>query len=269
VTFDAPPVTEVALAIQFDEPTVETLEVAAFFTRIRKDLPRQIEQPARPPIEERFDELSPAEPFQFQLLDRPPMPRFWFLSEDESRLVQVQHDFLAVNWRKMQESNAYPRYRVLRRDLARYAGLLEDGLTQEGKERLQPAWCEITYINHIDAATKRGSVPLDAILTVVRSAPEKSFLPMAEDSQVAQRFVIKEGDEPIGRLHMSAAPAYRTVDGAPIWVLTLTARLRTKQPTIRGALSRLDLGHRWTLGAFTDLTTKPMQRKWKVRKERS
>jgi hypothetical protein len=80
--------------------------------------------------------------------------------------------------------------------------------------------------------------------------------------------VITENDEPIGRLHVSGARAFRTVDAAPIWVVTLTARLRSKQPTLRGALSRLDLGHRWALGAFTDLTTKPMQRKWKMRKGR-
>jgi uncharacterized protein (TIGR04255 family) len=258
-------VAEVALAIQFDEPTVETLDVATFFGYVRKEFPRQAEQPAGPPMEERFEEPAPAEPFRFQLLDRPPMHRFWFLSEDESRLMQVQHDFLALNWRKMGESNEYPRYRVLRRDLARYAATLEKLLVKEGKEPLRPSWCEITYINHIDAATKTGRLPLDAILTVLRSPPTRSFLPPPEDSQVAQRFVIRELDQPIGRLHVNAAPAYRAADGAPIWVFTLTARLRSKQPTVRGALSRLDLGRQWALGAFTDLTTKPMQRKWKKR----
>jgi len=243
------------------------MDVAAFSLRVKSDFPRQREQPARPPLmEERFDEAPVAEPFEFQIIEGSPMNRFWLLSSDESRLVQVQRDFFALNWRKMTESSQYPRYRQLRKSFGQYLKEFERVLVDEGKEPLRPQWCEVTYINHINPSAKGERRPLHEVLTIVRQ-PRDSFLPSPEDVQLAERFRVTEDNQPIGRLNVSAVPNYRTPDRAPIWVLTLTTRLRTFQPTVQGALNRLDLGHDWTLRAFKDLTTPRMHRDWDLKEE--
>lgn len=260
--FDDPPVIEVALAIQF-EAAVESLDVATYGARIRSDFPKRSEQPPRPLLEERFDDLQEAPPFRLEILDRPPLSRFWFLSEDEGRLVQVQQDTFALNWRKLDASDEYPRYPALREKFIHYLGELQDVLSAEGKPDLAPNWCEVTYINHVGPDSDGNRLPLYEVLSVMRE-PSFRFLPGAEDAQAAARFRILEDDKPIGRLIVNANAAIRAVDRAPIWVMTLTARIRASEPNREAALSRLDLGREWVVRGFADVTTERMHQEWRM-----
>jgi uncharacterized protein (TIGR04255 family) len=267
VDADDPPVIEVALAIQFESPQVDLLDVAALAKRVKADLPHHEEQPPLAPMGETFGRPSAADSIEVEVIDRPPMPRFWFISEDRVRLLQIQHDRIAFNWRQLGPADDYPRYGHLRERLERCIEALESVLSEQGKERLRTNWCEVAYVNHIEPIDGQR-LPLAEILQHV-SRPsrdtESSFLPEPEDFSVRQRYLITEGDEPIGRFITSVDPAVRRLDGAEIWVLNLVSRLRTDQPTVQDALSRLDLGRLWAVNGFQELTTPRMHEQWGLR----
>lgn len=80
VTFDNPPVSEVALAVQFAEPaTDDASTLARFWPRIQNEFPQVQVQPALPPMSEEFRARST---LSFKFLD--PAQRCWFLSENQA-----------------------------------------------------------------------------------------------------------------------------------------------------------------------------------------
>jgi uncharacterized protein (TIGR04255 family) len=251
---------EVALAVQFGEPSLDTLDVAAFGERLRPEFPQREEQAPMPPLEERF-EGGPQPSVRFEILQTPPTPRFWFLSEDQSRLVQVQNHTVAHNWRR-RGSGEYPHYSALREALSRYLHELEDLLRAAGKPRLEPNWCEVTYINHVPQAVDADRLPLDEVLTMVSAMDSPTFLPPAEDAQLAARFRIEENGAPVGRLTVLAAPAISAIDGQKIWALTMSAKALSAEPNVLSAFERLDLCHEWVVRGFRDVTTARMHDVW-------
>jgi uncharacterized protein (TIGR04255 family) len=266
-SYSRPPVIEVALAVQFEPGTLSGLDAATFRGSIRETYPKYEEQPARPPVEEVFDPVIAAIPFRFEVLDAPQMHRVWFLNEDGSRLVQLQSDLLAVNWRRLTEGDEYPRYETLRADLEQYLGVLNDILQAEGRDTIRPNWCEVTYINQVaPEAPENPRPPLEHLLTVL-SRPEGEFLPAPEDAFLRERFVIPGDDGPRGRLIVEAAPGYRNVDRVSIWNFTFTSRVRAVAEGDAGTLEALDLGREWAVRAFTEVISPEMQSQWGLQDE--
>ena len=68
---DLPPVAEVALAVQLDAPVLDALDVANLGAVLKGDLPKRVEQPPRPPMEERFDTAVTPQ-VRFEVLEAPP-----------------------------------------------------------------------------------------------------------------------------------------------------------------------------------------------------
>lgn len=263
-TFRKPPVVEVALAVQWEAPRLDALQIATFGHAVHDDYPIREEQVARPPMQEEFGIPERALPFQLEVLDRPPSQRFWFLTKDGSRLIQLQADLVAVNWRRTLEGGEYPRYPALREEardsLERIQALLKD----EEAAPLKPNWCEVTYINHIAPSSEENErPPLHRVLVGVAPS-QSSVLASPEDRQLIERFVIRDGDEPAGRVHVSALPAFRTEDRTPIYVLTLTARLRARATDVEGALTALDRGRELLDHAFVEMTTPEMHQRWEL-----
>lgn len=44
----------------------------------------------------------------------PPPLRAWLINDDDTRLIQLQHDRLFVNWRRQRDSDAYPHFQNAR-----------------------------------------------------------------------------------------------------------------------------------------------------------
>lgn len=246
--------------MQFANPVVDLLGAGVFAERVRDEFPQREERPAPPPMEERFGRPQPASPFTFEVLDRPPTARFRFLSQDASRLIQLQHDLFAFNWRKLNDDDAYPRYAYMRESTERYLTLLSDVVADAGREEIEPNWIEVSFINHIDAVD--GHSRLGAVLTSVRDDTGERFLPSREEAELHERFLIEEGGEPVGRLRVSTSPAFRTSDESPIWIMNLTARIRSTGQGLGNAFERFDLAHEWVVRAFDELTTEDMHARW-------
>ena len=64
------------------------------------------------------EDFGPPQPPRLEFMTEAPPVRFWFLTDDTSRLVQVQPDRFTANWRKVEPETPYPRYRQLREQFA-------------------------------------------------------------------------------------------------------------------------------------------------------
>jgi uncharacterized protein (TIGR04255 family) len=259
---------EVALAVQFDPGTVTSLDVATFRTSIRSEFPKYEEQPPRPPVEENFEPIIGGIPFQFEVVAAPPMPRFWFLSEEGSRLVQLQSDLLAVNWRSVPEGGDYPRYGNLRSEVGDHFAALDEIVKQEGRPGLRPNWCEVTYINHVTpVGTDENRPRLEDVLTTIVPPKGEGFLPPAEDVVVRQRFLIDGDEKPRGRLIVEATPAFRNVDRVSIWAISFTSHVRAVGEGLDAALEALDTGREWAVRGFGEMISPEMQSQWGLDEE--
>lgn len=251
------------MAVQWEGSGLDALQIARFGERVRERYPVREQQIARPPMQEEFGVPERPLPFQLEILDRPPAQRFWFLTSDGSHLIQLQSDLVAVNWRRTAKGGDYPRYPALREEAAGALEHIEAILSEEGAEAPRPNWCEVTYINHIGPLPNEAERPaLDRVLARIASPPKSEVLPSPEDSQLIERFVVREADQPAGRVHISAVPAFRAEDRMPIYALTLTARLRPRTRDSEGALLALDRGRELLDHAFLEMTRPDMHTLW-------
>lgn len=168
VRFRQPPINEMALGMQFASfLPLRTLDYADAWTAFGRDAyPNYVEVPALDPIS--LPDASNQIVFQIPLGGQQPM-RFWFLSETQERLIQLQANRLLFNWRRLNNADAvYPSYKTL---IDTYFNIYETfaRFTAERNFQIQPQIADLTYINHIplpngfDAMGEvlRGSFNLD------------------------------------------------------------------------------------------------------------
>lgn len=268
VRFNRPPVTEVALTAQFSTPIVDLGTLGAFAAQIEKEFPTQEQRPPAEAIApEEFGQAPGPPPIRFEF--RPeavPLPRLWFISQDGERLVQLQADRLSVNWRSMSGDPAkYPRYTNLREVFERQLRTLSRLAKGRGKE-LRVSACEVLYVNPVTplGKTEPGTHPdLASVINRLRTPPKGAFLGKPEDSQWQARWRIPSTDDakPVGRLHVSANPALSD-DQRPLFVVQMNARITPSSPDAKGTMAALDVGHKWVVKGFEDITTNRMHKIW-------
>lgn len=262
-TFGDPPIVEVALSVSCQPLDLDVTRVSELWvTSYQQDYPSVQEQPPyQMPVEPADGSVGSL--VSFQLAPMPLAPRLWFLDGSGRRLLQVQRDWFAVNWRKLGGDEAYPRYSGLRDEFARRLAQYIDFAAVKDAGAFKPTQVELTYINHIPLAVP-GQPPMAApdILRVMCASPSTG-LPEPESSRVGLDYVIESGDVRYGRLHIAVNPAIRRFDQMPILDLTITARGRPLGDGVDGVLGFLDLGHDWAHRAFQGVTTEAIQERWR------
>lgn len=239
------------------------LEIGLLWDReFKRAYPKTEPQAPLDPVVETFGVRPIFQPkVRFELSERPPVPRYWFLNDEGTELVQVQPDRFIHNWRKVTESATYPRYEYIRDQFS--ASLHKFTTFVEGEKlgQVVPTQCELTYVDHIEQSgvwSQYGQ--LEEILKVWSGSRSVEFLPEPEDVRMAIRFVIPdESGKPAGRLHVSVEPAMRQ-DETAILLMKLTARGRPIGGT--EGLGFFDLGREWIVRGFAALTTGKMHRVW-------
>ena len=96
-TFENPPVNEVVVAAYFDPPLfgLRSEHIGLLWGKFKEDFP--VVNQKMPD----FVISAPDEPCS--------MPRYWFVAEDESSLVQIQKNAFIFNWRRREDK--YPGFR--------------------------------------------------------------------------------------------------------------------------------------------------------------
>lgn len=263
--YEAPPVVEVAVSVQF--PPIANLDAARLglaWLKYRGTFPKVETMPRLNRIVERFGPPGPTK-VDVQLEEAFPPVRLWFVTDDGTRLVQVQRDRFAFNWRKQDTEVAYPHYDQLRAEFEQHFETFTAFLDEESLSVPEPDQVELTYVNHIRADGESTSpAPLERYVRLWSGVPDEAALPSAESAAFQTQFVFHRGTSPIGRLYIQVQSRFFKADNRPLYHLQLIGRgAPVDNPGLPGVLSFLDHAHVWIVRGFTDITTKEMHQEWR------
>lgn len=255
--FGSPPVVETVLSVQFEKLiALQAVHLGLFWRKMKDRFPKTEQRPALAPIIERFPEPVSRGHVQFEVLDA---ERVWLLNDAGIEMIQVQRDRFIKNWRKVGEEDQYPRYEpVIKPAFERDLREFQEFLAEENLGVLKVNQCEVTYVNHIVSGEGWHDFgEIDRIFTFWKGTPTPAP-GRAEDFGVHVRFQIPDANEnPIGRLHVEVQPALRAIDNRPMYVMNLTARGQ-----YGAGIEFFDIGRRWIVKSFEQLTTESMHQIW-------
>lgn len=249
--FSQPPVTEIAIAVEFVPiQAFGPVRMIDLHRRLwAQDYPRVVEQPPLPPPAPEPGSVLAGVGLQIGSGVAP--LRLWMLSDDESQLLQLQHDRLILNWRKTDDHGAYPSYATLRKTFA----ARWDAFASALPEKARPTMVEVTFVNRLPSDAKSGSLA--------------GFLESISDPQVpgngvstAFRYLssIDRNEGGPGSVVVNAG-AQRDVPAT----LTIATRLgiaRADQPESSVIMDRLDTAHDLGVTTFVGLTPDTLHKKW-------
>ena len=140
IKFKTPPINELIISTFFNPPlaNLRSEHIGLFWATIKKDFPIVSQQP---PIAGGADIIGP-EVF--------PIPRYWFISEDQINLIQVQKNAFIFNWRR--RNGDYPHFfENLKPAFDKNFSVFEEFARAETETTNLPIdLCELTYVNAIE-----------------------------------------------------------------------------------------------------------------------
>ena len=268
--FTNPPLTEVAISIQFaTPPKYSEAYISEIWALFKADFPNVQEMPALPPTFEVFGgpELPQMQMnigmnifSSFATGASALRNRYWFLNESESELIQFQQDRLIHNWRKRPgQDNDYPRFDLLFSKFKQELKNVESYFSFKNWGALAPNQCELTYVNQM-------SLQSDTRQDLAKSSYFRNIdLSIGDDDASEFSFnlrkpIISDGAQ-VGRLFVEAATAVDS-SGSPIIGLNLTARGRPTHATSTSALEFLESVRVMIDKTFVKFTSDAAHQKW-------
>lgn len=259
-SFRKPPIVEVVTAVAFRRLPLGLVPMGDLArTVFLKHFPRIDERPPHEPPIERFGVVADGPQLSFHA-GPPPLPRLWLTNDREDELIQLQADWFACNWRRVEPAAEYARWPSRRDAFARWFGAFSDYCVEKGLGAPVPTQCEVTYLNQVvPGQTWQNHGDLHKVLRLVAAPPSGTVL---EQVRGAWQWPIPSEGQPIGRLHLSADPAYRRADDSPIFTLNLTARGVPATPNLDGILAFFDEGRERIVTTFVEVATSGIQEEW-------
>ncbi len=187
--------------------------------------------------------------------------RRWFSSEDGSRLVQVQRNWFARNWRATLESAGngavapYPGYASVRSDFAESLQGLIDFVEGADLGEFKPLQCEISYRFQLGAeGLWDGPGGLDRVARMF-AADGGSYLPDLEAMRIITQYAMAdETGKRRGRLYGRIETA-TAEDGSDFLILTMFARGTPDGHRPEDVYAFQDDGQQWIVNGLRDLLT--------------
>ncbi len=141
-----PPINELIIGVYFDPPLISlrSEHIGLLWSRFRSEFPK-VEQ--REPL---LVNIQGSGPSVYSGGEFPFMPRFWFISEDEINLVQVQKDAFLLNWRKREAE--YPNFdEKLKSSFSEKFSIFKEFINRDvGVYEVKIGLCELTYVDVIE-----------------------------------------------------------------------------------------------------------------------
>lgn len=271
VSFSDPPVVEVVASVEFSGLSdaaifsVGTLWSEAF----KEEFPNFSLQAPYDVPQERFH--SPAPPsLDVQVSRHPRLPRLWLSGPEGSpgELMQIQQDWFALNWRKVGPQDAYDRWPRRRASFERYWRAFEGWASSRG-EKLEPKQFEVTYINHVQPIEGLWATHADAAKVFSFGPPAVVDGCPLEQSAWSAEYVIRDGDSPRARTHVSVQPGFTAKQGAsepvPVLIFEVTARGLVRRGD--NVLDCLDVGRNAVVRTFVEVSSDEAKRAWGVKSD--
>jgi uncharacterized protein (TIGR04255 family) len=251
ITFDAAPLNEVVVGRTF-VPRADFLipYFGAFWETIKADFPKTTH--AQPIISPGDFTGEPSAVF---------LPRVWFMSDDTTRLIQVQQNRFHFNWRQvdgisapyMRFANFKPAALVMWERFSTYVSSVTN-------IELQATGSELTYTNIIEDGSADIWALAERTLRDVAMAETSSSMGRPKNFNLTW---VYESPSNIGDLQITAVNGIRP-DGSTLLKLDLTMRGKPENsefgPWMQSA-------HDYIVKAFKDITTPEMHAAWKLRQE--
>ncbi len=261
--FEHPPVVEVAISLQFQKcQGLRSIQMASLLPRFSQ-FTKSEEHPQLEPVIEQL-EPGPVRPtMQFEISNVPPTPRFFFLNDPGTELIQIQQDRFGHNWRKIGSQENYPRYEVIKTQFNENLETFCSYLNEQKLGKFVPKQCEITYVNHIEAGNGWNEFSeIGQVFTTQQANYSDDFLNHSETVSFSETHIIRNGEAPIGRLRINVEPAYLTGTSKKVFKMVLVARGAPLSADISGVLNFLDIGREWVVRGFTSITQESMHKIW-------
>lgn len=252
VNFANPPVVEVVCGAAFT--TLRALRVphfGLFWNTFRNEFPRV--QEVQPLVPASADEIG------IELSPIPPLPRVWFLNEDESALIQIQKDRFIYNWKRQKATDPYPRYETIYPQFESWISRFDDFVRENNIGNLDFRQFELTYVNHIPTASLGGCVAraTDALLDHKRDATVGRFLPEPTNFSWSTEYALPNDT---GRFYIVAQSARTITDDQIVIRLDISAKGIGQNSPISGMKTWFDVAHEWIIHGFVDVTDRRVQR---------
>ena len=259
-SFEKPPVAEVVCGLQFRPlAQFEAPHYGLFWETIRKNYPRS--RTIAPIANQQIVEVAPHEPITLQMVaNAPELPRVWFISKDDTCLVQLQPDRFLFNWREGDNQAEYPRYdNVIKKFRALYQSF-EKFVSQNKIGNVSLMQCELTYINHIKPGDGwQELADMGEVFPDLSWRRGKRYLPPPSSFVFRTNHVMSNGN-----LQLVALNAKARTDKSLLIRLDIGARATIEQMGDIDQWKWFDLANSWIVNAFIDFTSQKMQRDiWK------
>jgi uncharacterized protein (TIGR04255 family) len=223
-----------------------------------------------------FDDVAPIAPkielfgnqvieSELQLSDIPPLPRVWFVSSDETRIIQIQRDRLIHNWRKLSSDSEYPRYDSLIQAFQDYLSRFDSFLKEAELGQIQPSQYELTYVNQIPQGEAWKTLEDIGKIFPDFTWRVNSQRLFPEPKSVNWTTIFELPDQ-IGRLYATLKSVSALQENKSILLFELTVRGIGSHTSCELMKDWFDIAHGWIVGAFADLTSETIQTEiWKRR----
>ena len=250
--FENPPLSEVVVGIQFEPPPqYNSVYAGQVWDIFKTDFPKVVEQPGLMPQFELFSGGMQGSQMQFGFGGSFMNNRLWFVSQDDSHLLQFQNDRLLLNWRKNPVGAPYPRFAVLSNSFGGYVEKLQASFSKIFNFDLRINQAEISYVNIISVEEMSESgkwlkVGNDSKLKIESFNTTFTEVLMDEFSRPCGRFYSVCQSDQLGKnIHFS-----------------LTCRGKPNGEDIDAGKNFLNFGHEYIVNKFTELTTKEAHSIW-------
>lgn len=255
--YDAPPLAEVVLGVQFIPPKgYQQIYAKDVWNLFINDFPEVKEVDALPPSFETFG-LPNVKGSKIELRSGASHDRFWFLSEDDSELLQFQQDRLVHNWRKVNgENNSYPRFENIVEKYESELFTLNNYFSEKFSSKdLEINQCELTYVNRI-SLSESSQLLHDWVSIVNPTAMEFENI-----SFTTQKDLEKDDGEPYGRLLCVCSKGI-DINMKPFIDLRITVKGAPAQTNIKEALNFLANARNEIVYCFDKITTQYAHDQW-------
>ncbi|WP_300395135.1 TIGR04255 family protein [Henriciella sp.] len=255
-----PPINEVALGVQFGAiPNFTSVGLGEVWSLFQHELPAIQEHPPLAPQFETFGGASPGHSVQFRVGSAPAENRLWFISEDESHLVQFQKDRFLTNWRKRGGNGEYPRFETILSSFKDKYQALEEYIAKRYDHKLRINQAEVTYFNIIPVeefsdvgiwmeSFNAPSIDLESMNT--------QFKEVLNDS----------ADQPFGRAYFELQSAV-SIDGKKkAFRFDITVRGTPDDEGVASAVEFFQVAREKIVCSFKELTTEKAHDYWGIKK---
>jgi uncharacterized protein (TIGR04255 family) len=267
ITYDNPPLIEVAMSVQFEPPSGLTMaHLGAYWWLNRESYPVVVDAKPISASKESFRNQEPWFPpsLRFAITDQINF-RLQMKSSDEQWVCQIQQDRFVVNWRKQEDR--YPRFREawerFQRDWTSWNKFLTE-LYSPASETIPYMW-ELAYVNRIPKGTLwKSPADWDKIFPSLCVSPSDSN--KVGSLQGVRGQWIWDSSDPTVRLNVELVP--RRFRGSPdedSLMLNLTARGPIDVAScgkLTAIQSGMDCGHSMIVSMFDSLASPTAKQKW-------